>query len=135
MQKNECCTFYKKGEIWNCINNMLQEIGTFCNSYFTFSSRNLFAYKIFENTFHPSFKYTRGHIFAHTIYKVQQWLAWLSEFWVGHGWSYILPSWGPFLYSLAISMPIFKKKYLRRFLDKIPKLFIVVTFSKMQFYF
>ena len=50
--------FTKRGryETRNCINNMLQEIGTFCNSYYTFSSRNLFAY-IFGNNFHPSFKY------------------------------------------------------------------------------
>ena len=32
-----------------------------------------------------------------------------------------------FVYTLALSMPIFKKKSLRGFLKKMPKLFIVVT--------
>ena len=33
-----------------------------------------------------------------------------------------------FVYTLALSMPIFKKKPLRKFLEKSSKLFIVVTF-------
>ena len=37
---------------------------------------------------------------------------------------------GPFLYTLALSMPIFKKKSRRRFLEKMPKLCIILVLYK-----
>ena len=43
--------------------------------------------------------YRRPRKFKHPISKILQWLAWESEVWVGHGWSYILLCLGPFLYA------------------------------------
>ena len=55
----------------------------------------------------------------HTLFsKVIQWLAWQIEFWEGQWWGYILHVGDIIVYTLALSMPIFKKKSSRRVLGK-----------------
>ena len=65
--------------------------------------------------------YSQAHKSKHPISKVLQWLAWYAAFWARHWWSHILLCWGRFLYvyTLTLSMPIFKKKSARILLVEI----------------
>ena len=66
------------------------------------------------------------------ISKALQWLAWWTEFWSGALIKLHTSMLGTFfVYTFALSMPIFKKKSLRRFLEKSSKLFIVVCSAKV----